>query len=58
MGKSFVQLETRRAVLIAAGVARPGAATGSGGDDGVPAIESLPGLPLELLLAGGGDKVE
>lgn len=53
-----MQLETRRAVLIAAGVARPGAATGSGGDDGVPAIESLPGLPLELLLAGGGDKVE
>lgn len=58
MGKSFVQLETSRAVLIAAGVARPGAATGGRGDEGVPANQSLSGLPFELLLAGGGDRVE
>ena len=53
-----MQLETSRAVLIAAGVARPGGVTGGGGDEGVPAIESLSGLPFELLLAGGGDRVE
>lgn len=53
-----MQLETSNAVLIAAGVARPGAAIGGGGDEGVPPIESLPGLPLELLLGGRGDGVD
>ena len=53
-----MQLETSNAVLIAAGVARPGAAMGGGGDEGVPPIESLSGLPFELLLGGRGDRVE
>lgn len=57
MGKSFVQLETSRAVLIAAGVARPGVAMGGGGDEGELAVNSLSGLPFALLLDGEGDRV-
>lgn len=55
MGKSFVQLETKSAVLIAAGDARPGMAMGGGGNVVDPVKDSLSGLLFELLLPGRGD---
>ena len=55
IGNSFVQLDTSSAVLIAAGVVRPGIAIDGDGDEVKPVTESLSGLPFELLLAGRGE---